>query len=97
MPKAGAGYWNDAYWESKWRIEESVRHAGFPLHTIFKPTMFMENFKPPMASFLYPELRQGRLVTALRPDTRVQFIASGISGRLPRRRSPSRTASAAGR
>ncbi|AEI43689.1 NmrA family NAD(P)-binding protein [Paenibacillus mucilaginosus] len=75
MPNAGTGYWNDAYWESKWLIEEAVRQAGFPLYTILKPTMFMENFTPPMVSFLSPDLVQGRLVTALRPDTRVQFIA----------------------
>lgn len=74
-PRAGTGYWNEQYWESKWQIEQLVRNAGFAAYTILKPAMFMENFLAPMVDYMYPTLRQGTLVTAIAPDTRIQLIA----------------------
>ncbi|MGC5324645.1 SDR family oxidoreductase [Brevibacillus sp. SYSU BS000544] len=80
MTRAGTGYWNDYYWESKWLIEEAVRNAGFETYTIFKPTLYMENFLPPMADFMYPDLRNGEILSAINPQTRLHMIAVGDIG-----------------
>ncbi|WP_406318272.1 NmrA/HSCARG family protein [Streptosporangium sp. NBC_01639] len=76
MPRWNSGYWNEDYWETKWRIEETIRHTGFPAHTILKPAFLMENFASPKVASMFPELPHGEIVTAIGAQTRVQLIAA---------------------
>jgi len=45
----------------------------------------MENFLAPAARFMYPELARGELVTAVRPDVAVAFVAARDIGRIAAR------------
>jgi uncharacterized protein YbjT (DUF2867 family) len=80
FPRWGTGHWWQKYWTDKWEIEEAVRHAGFELWTVLKPAFMMDNFAQPKAKFMFPHLRQGHIVTALRADTRMQLIAADDVG-----------------
>ena len=73
FPRWESGYWWQKYWTDKWDVEEAVRHAGFERWTVLKPAFLMDNFAQPKAKFMFPHLQQGRIVTALRPDTRMQL------------------------
>lgn len=57
------------HFESKWRIEETVRALDFPAHVILRPAFFMENLLSPWF------LNGDKLTAALRPDTTLQMIA----------------------
>ena len=59
------------HFESKWQIENYIRDLGLPV-TIFRPVFWMDNFSGPN---FRPGLREGKLVLALRPETKVQMIA----------------------
>ena len=61
------------YWDSKAAIEELVREAGFPNWTIIRPAFFMENFVRP--SFLFANWTEDRLLTAIKPDTRIAMVS----------------------
>jgi len=57
------------HFDSKWRIEETVRGLRFPSHVILRPVFFMENL---LTSYSF----QGdTLTSAIRPTTKVQMIA----------------------
>lgn len=60
------------HFDSKWRIEETVRALGFPSYTILRPVFFMENL---LGSGFKPGIDRGILAIALRPETRLQMIA----------------------
>lgn len=67
------------HFDNKARIEATVRGLKFPSHVILRPVFFMENL-------LSPGFLQGdRLVTALRPTTRLQMIAADDIGRFAAR------------
>src|SRR5437899_3495312 len=57
------------HFDSKWRIEETVRGLGFPSHVILRPVFFMENLVAPYS------LQGSTLALALGPDTKLQMIA----------------------
>ncbi|MEU8060204.1 NmrA family NAD(P)-binding protein [Microbispora bryophytorum] len=76
MPRWGTGHWNEAYWETKHRIEEAVRDGGLPAYTILKPSFLMENLLPPKAPLMFPELARGEIVTAVGRHVRVQMISA---------------------
>ena len=59
------------HFESKWQIENYIRGLGLPV-TVFRPVFWMDNFNGPNFK---PSLREGKLVIALRPETRLQMIA----------------------
>ncbi|WP_242343385.1 NmrA/HSCARG family protein [Anaeromyxobacter terrae] len=63
------------HFDNKARVEEAVRGLGFPSHVILRPVFFMENLVSP--GFLQGDA----LVTALRPTTKLQMIASDDIGR----------------
>jgi uncharacterized protein YbjT (DUF2867 family) len=63
------------HFDNKWRIEGTVRSLGFPSYTILRPVFFMENLTSPWF------LQDGKLVAALRPETRVQMVAVRDIGR----------------
>jgi uncharacterized protein YbjT (DUF2867 family) len=57
------------HFDSKWRIEDTVRGLRFPSHVILRPVFFMENL---LSSYSF----QGdTLASAIRPTTKVQMIA----------------------
>src|SRR6202008_2726769 len=57
------------HFDSKWRIEETVRGLRFPSHVILRPVFFMENLLAPYS------LQGPTLAWALGPDTKLQMIA----------------------
>jgi uncharacterized protein YbjT (DUF2867 family) len=80
FPRWGTHYWWEKYWTDKWDVEQAVRHAGFERWTVLKPAFMMENFATPKAAFMFPHLCNGRIVTALAPDTRMQLVAADDVG-----------------
>jgi uncharacterized protein YbjT (DUF2867 family) len=57
------------HFDSKWRIEETVRSLRFPSHVILRPVFFMENLLAPFS------LQGSTLAWALGPGTKLQMIA----------------------
>jgi uncharacterized protein YbjT (DUF2867 family) len=57
------------HFDSKWRIEETVRSLSFPSHVILRPVFFMENLLAPFS------LQGSTLAWALGPETKLQMIA----------------------
>jgi uncharacterized protein YbjT (DUF2867 family) len=57
------------HFDNKARVEEALRAAEFPSFSIVRPVFFMENLLSPW--FLQGE----QLVTAMKPDTKLQMIA----------------------
>ncbi|WP_020575015.1 NmrA/HSCARG family protein [Actinopolymorpha alba] len=55
--------------ENKWEIEQHIRSLDLPA-TILRPVSFMENYVHPLFG-----LRDGQLMTALRPGVRQELIA----------------------
>ncbi|UXJ50162.1 NmrA/HSCARG family protein [Pseudomonas citronellolis] len=84
FPRWESGYWWQKYWTDKWDIEQAVRAAGFEYWTILKPAFMMDNFALPKSKYMFPHLRQGKIITALLPTTRMQLIAASDVGILAR-------------
>lgn len=63
------------HFENKWRIEQTVRSLDFSSHVILRPVFFMENLPSPW--FLHGD----KMVSSLKPDTKLQMIASDDIGR----------------
>lgn len=63
------------HFDNKSRVEDTLRAAGFPSHAIIRPVFFMENLVSPW--FLHGDA----LITAMKPDTKLQMIASDDIGR----------------
>jgi uncharacterized protein YbjT (DUF2867 family) len=57
------------HFENKFRVEQTVKKLGFPSHVILRPVFFMENLPSPW--FLHGD----KLITALRPETKLQMVA----------------------
>src|SRR5271166_5794577 len=82
MAEWGTGRWDENYWDSKADVEDTVRSAGFQHYTIVKPAFMMENFTRPKADFMFPDLLDDALVTALTPATKLVMVAAGDIGRV---------------
>ena len=80
FPGWNSGRWSNKYWTDKGDIEEAVRHAGFAHWTVLQPAFMMDNLARPKSGFMFPHLHQGELLTALRPDTQLHFIAAADVG-----------------
>jgi len=76
FPDWGTGRWTESYWLAKWEIEEAVRAAGFPHHTVLRPAFMMENFIPPKVDFLFPALRHGEIATAIHIRSVLQLVSA---------------------
>jgi uncharacterized protein YbjT (DUF2867 family) len=63
------------HFENKARVEAKVRELKFPSHVILRPVFFMENLPSPWF------LQGDKLVTAMRPTTKLQMIAADDIGR----------------
>ena len=74
--------WNQQYWMDKWDVEEAVRSAGFESWTVLQPAFMMDNLAEPKARAMFPHLRDGVLLSALLPDTRLDWIAADDVGAL---------------
>src|SRR5579872_1544674 len=57
------------HFDSKWRIEETVRGLRFPSHVMLRPVFFMDNLVAPFS------LQGSTLAWALAPDIALQMIA----------------------
>lgn len=57
------------HFDNKFRVEDTVRAAGFPSYVIFRPVFFMENLLSPWF------LNGDTLYAAMRPDLKLQMIA----------------------
>jgi len=64
------------HFDSKFRIEGAVKEQNFKSHVIIRPVFFMENLVSPM--FLQGE----KLISTLKPETKVQMIAVDDIGRI---------------
>jgi uncharacterized protein YbjT (DUF2867 family) len=63
------------HFENKFRVEQTIKQLGFPSYVILRPVFFMENL--PSAWFLNGD----KLVTALKPETKLQMVASDDVGK----------------
>lgn len=63
------------HFESKWRIEQTVRSLNFPSHVILRPVFFMENLLSPWF------LNGDAMYVAMKPTTVLQMIAVEDVGR----------------
>ncbi|MBB5866723.1 uncharacterized protein YbjT (DUF2867 family) [Allocatelliglobosispora scoriae] len=68
------------YWNQKEETEEVIRRSGLQRWTIFKPAWYMENFLSPRREYMLPELPQGKLVTAMSPQTALALICADDLG-----------------
>ena len=75
FPRWGSGYWSERYWIDKWTIEESVRTSALTSWTILRPAFVMSNFAQPTARFMFPHLKAGKILTAFKPETRLDLVA----------------------
>jgi uncharacterized protein YbjT (DUF2867 family) len=57
------------HFENKYRVEDTLRAAGFPSYVIFRPVFFMENLTSPWF------LNGDTIYAAMRPDLKLQMIA----------------------
>ncbi|HSW20290.1 MAG TPA: NmrA family NAD(P)-binding protein [Ramlibacter sp.] len=80
FPGWDAGRWLNNYWTDKWDVEEAVRQAGFSQWTVLQPAFMMDNLARPKSRHMFPHLAQGELLTALRHETRLHFIAADDVG-----------------
>lgn len=84
FPRWGTHYWFEKYWTDKWAVEELVRNAGLSSWTVLRPALVMSNFIAPTVSFMFPHLKDGEIVTALKPETRMDLIAAEDIGAFAR-------------
>jgi len=63
------------HFDNKFRVEQTVKELRFPSHAIIRPVFFMENLLSPMF------LNGDKLISALKPATKLQMIASDDIGR----------------
>ena len=57
------------HFENKYRVEDTIRAAGFPSYVIYRPVFFMENLTSPWF------LNGDTIYAAMRPDLKLQMIA----------------------
>jgi len=67
------------HFENKFRIEDTVRGLKFPSYAIVRPVFFMENLPTPWF------LHDTQLITAMKPGTKLQMIATEDIGRITAR------------
>lgn len=64
----------EAYWHQKEAAGDAIRQVGIKRWTIFKPALYMENFLPPRQDYMFPDLPQGKIVTAASPQAVMALI-----------------------
>lgn len=76
------GRWDCDYWENKADVEQAVLGSGFRAPVILKPAFMMENLIAPKAAWMFPDLADGRILTAVNVTTSVAFVAADDIGRV---------------
>lgn len=76
------GRWERPYWDNKRDIEEATLAAGFAAPVVLKPAFMMDNLIEPKADWMFPDLAEGRIITAVEPETRLALIAADDIGRV---------------
>jgi len=66
------------HFDNKYRVEQTIRELGLPSFTIIRPVFFMDNLLTP---WFKPALDEGNLAVGIKPDTRLQMIATEDIGR----------------
>ncbi|WP_198172982.1 NmrA family NAD(P)-binding protein [Hymenobacter ginkgonis] len=77
----GKGRWEPLYWLEKAAAIDAVKAAGFPYWTILKPPYLMENLLPPRDAVMFPTLAQGKFITSIAPDTKIDWVSAQDIGR----------------
>src|SRR5688572_750716 len=62
------------HFDNKYRVEDTIRAAGFPSYVIFRPVFSMENLTSPWF------LNGDAIYAAMRPDVKLQMISVGDIG-----------------
>lgn len=75
------GRWEPAYWEEKAAAINAVKDAGFLYWTIIKPPLIMENLLPSKSQMMYPTIAQGKLITPLDPEVKLDWVSPNDIGR----------------
>lgn len=70
------GRWDRNYWESKADAEQIMRAADFPVLTLLRPAFMMENFAQPKAQWMFPDLSDGAIRTAIEAETSLVLVAA---------------------
>ncbi|KAI0161017.1 hypothetical protein GGR52DRAFT_156088 [Hypoxylon sp. FL1284] len=71
------------YWLAKDGCEQILRESGLPRRIIIRPATFLQNFIPPMATWIVPALwTKHVLKTAYRPDLKLEVIDCTDVGRV---------------
>ncbi|MCV7420622.1 NmrA family NAD(P)-binding protein [Mycobacterium yunnanensis] len=71
----------EMYWDEKEAAENAIRTAGINRWTIFKPAFYMDNFLiPAKRDQQFPDLVEGRLVTAASPQALLALICADDFG-----------------
>ncbi|MDZ4363304.1 NmrA family NAD(P)-binding protein [Brevundimonas sp.] len=76
MPGWEEGRWDRHYWQNKAAIEEAVMVAGFAAPVVLRPAFMMENFIAPKSAWMFPDLADGHLMTAVVPDASLALVAT---------------------
>ncbi|MEJ2880961.1 NmrA/HSCARG family protein [Pedobacter sp. GR22-6] len=75
------GRWEPLYWEEKAAAIDAVKAAGFASWTIIKPPFIMVNLLPPMTEVMFPTIAQGKIITPIAPETKIDWISPNDIGR----------------
>jgi uncharacterized protein YbjT (DUF2867 family) len=74
------GQWDDVYWDNKAAVENMALAAGFANAVVLRPAFMMENFVSPKVERMFPDLREGRFVTAIHEITPLALVATSDIG-----------------
>lgn len=76
MPGWVEGRWDRDYWLNKARVEELALAAGFDAAVVLKPAFMMENLIAPKSAWMFPNLADGLIVSAMAADTALALVAT---------------------
>ncbi|WP_081906736.1 MULTISPECIES: NmrA family NAD(P)-binding protein [Actinomycetes] len=74
--------WWKRYWTSKAAANDVVRSSKLAHWVILKPAFMMDNFIPPKADYMFPQLREGQIISALEQASTLDLIAASDIGRV---------------
>ena len=74
------GRWSRNYRDSKAFAEDALRQAGFQHLNVLRPAFMMQNFLPPKSHFMFPDLANYQIVTAIWPQTRLAMVSGADVG-----------------
>ena len=80
----GREFWESyrMYWLGKSYVIDLVKACRIPHWTILKPAYMMDSFLPPKVMGMYPQLVEGKLVSARNSDTKVTMMCGDDIGKV---------------